>query len=317
MTATPQTTTAPSAPAPRPLSLRTKAVLITALPILTLGFLLAAILTAQRRAEVNSISRNVSYSVGSLLASTLDVTDLTQVSTQLRAAVAAPSVAFIDVQPAGDAPRAFISDDPQTDWLLRPQLDAALRDHPQDTHFSWPDTRADAYRAAQDTLSPDAPASVRDHLDAAQTTLRATYGQPRTYDITQLDVFDTPFGTRALRLPGQPTPPGERLFRLTIGVTLGDLTATLHRQLLIVLTACLITAAAAALLAWLAARRVVTLLLTITHAAQQASLGQLHDPIHIPRRGRPDELSDLIQAIERLRVSLHLALNRLRPGGRP
>lgn len=314
MTAAPNPT---APPAPRPLSLRTKAVLITVLPILTLGILIAAYLTAHNRAELSRISASVSYAVASVLATTLDVTDLTQVSTQLRAAVAAPNVAFIDVQPAGDAPRAFISDEPQTDWLLRPQLDAALQAHPTETHFSWPDTRADAYRAAQATLSPDAPQSVRDHLQAAQATLDATRGQPQTYEVTQLDVYDTPGGTRALRLPGQTAPLGERLFRLTIGVTLTDLTAALQRQLLTLLLACAITAATAALLAWLAARRVVTLLLAITHAAQQASLGQLRDPIHIPRRGRPDELSDLIGAIERLRVSLHLALTRLRPGGRP
>ncbi|GGL12321.1 hypothetical protein [Deinococcus radiotolerans] len=317
MTAAPQATTATPAPTPRPLSLRTKAVLITALPILTLGFLIAAYLTAHNRAELSRISSSLSSAVASLLGTTLDVTDLTQVSTQLRAAVNAPSVAFIDVQPAGDAPRAFISDTPSTDWLLRPQLDAALRAHPGRTHFSWPDTRADAYRAAQATLTSSTPDSVREHLQAAQATLSATRGQPQTFEVTQLDVYDTPQGTRALRLPGQAAPPGERLFRLTIGVTLTDLTAALHRQLLIVLSACLITAVTAALLAWTAARRVVTLLLAITHAAQQASLGQLHEPVHIPRRGRPDELSDLIGAIERLRVSLHLALNRLRPGSRP
>ncbi|MBZ9713182.1 HAMP domain-containing protein [Deinococcus multiflagellatus] len=304
----------------RRLSLRTKALLISVLPILGLGVLLAALLTAQRRAEVGTISRSLSASVASVLASTLDVTDLTQVNVQLRAAVASPSVAFIDVQPAGEAPRYFFSDEPQTDWLLRAQLDAFLQAQPGGTHLEVPDTRAQAYRAAQaaleDTWGVGAPQSVTEHLRDAVARLSATEGQTQVYEVTQLDVYDTP-GGRVLRLPGEAAPAGQPLFHLAIGVTLGSLNTALHRQLLLVLLACAVTAMIAALVAYWAVRRVVGVILAITEAAQQASLGQLDGPIQIRPGGRPDELGDLISAIERLRVSLHLALSRLRPGGRP
>ncbi|MBZ9750227.1 hypothetical protein K7W42_05050 [Deinococcus sp. HMF7604] len=300
----------------RRLGLRTKALLITVLPILLLGLLVALTLVAQRRAELNAVSRSLSASVASVLASSLDVTDLTQVNMQLRAAVASPSVAFLDIQPAGDVPRYFISDAPQTDWLLRTQLDTFLNAQPAGSHLALSDTRADAYRAAQATLTAAAPDSVREHLQAAVTTLDATRGQRQTYEVTQLAVYDTQAG-RALRLPGQAAPQGTLLFHLTIGVTLGDLNAVLSRQLWLVLLACAVTALTAAWLAYRAVRRLVGVILAITDAAQQASLGQLDGPIQIRSGGRPDELGDLVTAIERLRVSLHLALSRLRPGGRP
>ncbi|UBV44243.1 hypothetical protein LAJ19_15705 (plasmid) [Deinococcus taeanensis] len=313
-------TTTPTVPTarrpPRRLGLRTKALLITVLPVLLLGVMVSAILTAQRHTELRAISRSLSASVASVLASTLDVTDLTQVNTQLRAAVTSPSVAFIDVQPAGDAPRYFTSDTPQTDWLLRAQLDAFFRNQPGQTHFALRDTHVDAYRAAEAVLDERAPQSVREHIQEAIRTLSATLGQQQTYEVTQLDVYDTPGGTRALRLPGETAPRGTRLFHVAIGVTLGHLNTDLQRQLLLVLLACAVTALTAALLAYHAVRRLVHVILAITDAAQQASLGQLSEPIRIRTRGRPDELTDLVGAIERLRVSLHLALSRLRPGGR-
>ncbi|MGM9319516.1 hypothetical protein [Deinococcus aquaticus] len=316
MTATrPATQAAPTAPR-RP-SLRTKALLITVLPVLTLGLLITLILTLQRRAELDTISRAVSHTAASLLASTLDVQDLNLVATQLRAAVSAPDVAFVDVQPAGNTPRFFTSDTPDTDWHLRAQLDTHQRAHPGQTHLTLPDTRADAYQSALNALQPGTPPSVRDHLQARLGTLQAAGGHPTTYELTTLDVYETPFGTRALRLPGDPAPPGQLLFRLGIGVTLNDMNLALQRQLHLVLLACAATALIAAYAAWRAMRRPLRVILAITDAAQHASLGHLGDPITVTPGGRPDELTDLITAIERLRVSLHLALTRLRPGNRP
>jgi hypothetical protein len=312
------TTTAPFplTPVARRSSLRVKALMITVLPVLALGVLITVILTVHRRAELDAIAGTVSHSVASLLASTLDVQDLDLVDTQLRAAVESPSVAFVDVQPAGDAPRYFSSDDRASDWILRPALDAFVSASPAGTHFTVRDDRADRYRAALTALEPGTPPSVREHLQAGIDRLSAAQGRVSTYEVTSLDVYETPLGTRALRFPGNPRPAGTLLFRLGIGVTLTDLNAALGRQLRLVLLACALTALAAASGAWWAVRQLVRVILAITDAAQQASLGHLGDPISVRPGGRPDELTDLVTAIERLRVSLHLALSRLRPSGK-
>ncbi|MFC3832499.1 MULTISPECIES: HAMP domain-containing protein [Deinococcus] len=300
---------------PRRVGLHTKALLTTVLPVLALGLLTAVILTVQRRAELGTINRALGQTVSSLLASTLDVQDLNLVDTQLRAAVAPPSVAFVDVQPAGDAPRYFTSDDRESDWVLRPALDAFLREQPGRTQFTWHDTRADAYRAALSGLQPGTPDSVREHLQARVEALSATQGQATAYQVTQVGVYETPAGSRALQFPGDAQPPGTLLFHLTIGVTLGELNAALARQLQLVLLACAAIALLAAAVAWRSVRRLVRVIIAITAAAQHASLGHLGDPITVKSGGRPDELTDLVTAIERLRVSLHLALSRLRPAG--
>lgn len=311
------TTTAPlrASRARRRVSLRVKALLIAVLPVLVLGLLTALILTVQRRAALDAISRNLSGSVAGLLASTLDVQDLNLVDTQLRAAVASPSVAFIDVQPAGQELRFFISDEPDSDWYLRALLDDFRREQPGGTHLRLTDRRADAYRAALAALEPGTPASVRQHLEDRLSALERVQGQTQAIELTQLDVYETPAG-RALRPPGTPPPSGTLLFRLDIGVTLNDLGGVLDRQLYLVLLAGAVVALLAALAAYRAVRGLVRVILAITDAAHHASLGRLNEPLDARQLGSNDELHDLVTALERLRVSLHLALSRLLPGGK-
>lgn len=299
----------------RRISLRVKALLIAVLPVLVLGLLTALILTVQRRAALDAISRNLSTSVAGLLASTLDVQDLNLVDTQLRAAVASPSVAFVDVQPAGQELRFFTSDTPDSDWYLRARLDEFRRDHPGGTHLRLTDRRAEAYRAALAALEPGTPESVRQHLQERIAALEKVQGQTQATELTQVEVYETPRG-RALRFPGTPQPPGALLFRLDIGVTLNDLGGVLDRQLYLVLLAGAVVALLAALAAYRAVRGLVRVILAITDAAHHASLGRLHEPLDARQLGSNDELHDLANALERLRVSLHLALSRLRPGGK-
>lgn len=315
MTVTSTTVSLRPARARRRVGLRVKALLITVVPVLVLGLLSALILTAQRRSELDAISRSLSHSVASLLAASLDVQDLNLVDTQLRAAVSSPGVAFVDVRPAGEDLRFFTSDHPDSDWYLRARLDEFLA-RGDGTHLRVRDERAAAYRAALGTVGPGAPASVREHLAARAAALEATQGQVQAYEVTRLAVYETPSGARALRFAGEPRPAGRPLFDLVIGVTLSDLQGVLSRQLGLVLLACAGVAVLAALGAYRAVRGLVQAILAITEAAHHASLGRLGDPLEDRHLNRNDELRDLVSAIERLRVSLHLALSRLRPGGK-
>ena len=292
-------------------SLRSKAVLVTVLPILALALLTAVILTVQRRATLDAIARNLSQSVASVLATSLDVRDLPLVNTQLRAAVTSPSVAFVDVQPAGQELRYFTSAQPDTDWLLRAQYDAFVNASPHKAQFQ-PSDRVSAYNDALRALQPGTPDSVRQHLKEATATLAAQPHSPPV-ELTRLDVYELPNGARQLRFTGDPRPRGTLLFTMGIGVALGDLHAVLNRQLQLVLLTCALVGLVAALSAYLAVRRLVQTILIITEAAEQASLGRIHDALKVDSN---DELADLAGAIERLRVSMQLALSRLLPGGR-
>lgn len=115
---------------------------------------------------------------------------------------------------------------------------------------------------------------------------------------------------------GQPTvvPVGREtdanlLRRVTVGLPSTQADRNLLRTTLLVL---LSTLAGLALAAWLAlrsARRIVQPITELVKVADAISLGDLTRPV---RAGNNDEIGDLAQALERMRLSLEAAMDRLR-----
>lgn len=298
-------------PTPRRIGLKRKMLLLAVLPVLAVGALIALILTAQRAAAVNAVADGLASSVARILATTLDVQDLSLVNAQLRAAVSSESVAFVDVRPGGSDLRFFTSKSPESDWQLQGAYDRFLSAQPGNRHFRYTDDRAAAYQRTLAQLGPDARPDVRAHLEAAIAQTAASGGQVSDYQVTQVQVFEMPGGTRRLRFVDQPEVPGQLLFTLGIGVANTELGGLLNRQLQLVLLVCALVAAVAAGLAYRAAQRLVRPILGVTQAAGRLSLGDLDTPVQVQSN---DETSELAQSVERLRVSLQLALSRLRPG---
>jgi HAMP domain-containing protein len=295
---------------------------LTVLPVLLVGLFVAALLGAQRLIALRAIDDSLASTVARILATTLDVRELPQVTTQLQAAVSAQNVAFVDVRPAGDTVRFFRSKTPETDWALRAAYDEATAARPGDHRFVFRDTRAELYRdAASQVDSPE----VRARLNAYAARLTP---QDQTYQVIRAEVYEDAGGRRTLRFAddGQPRdrPPGDAapgsrlIFALGVGVNNAEIEALLGRQQWLVVGACLLAALLAAALAWRATGRIVRPIVALTRAADRLSLGELQQPVTLDGPARTiTELSELTQAIERLRTSLALALSRLRPGGGP
>ncbi|WP_420595352.1 HAMP domain-containing protein [Deinococcus sp.] len=293
---------------------------IATLPVLLAGLLVALLMTAQRTASLSSASRSLADSVARILATTLDVHDVALVSTQLQAAVSSQSVAFVDVLPGDHNLRFFVSKDQDSDWYLRRAYDSALAADPGQRLFRFTDGRAEAYRQAAQQLAQVGPladqASARAHLEEAAARYQASQGQISEFQVVRMQVYELPSGQRRLRAEGeapsdQAQPPGALLFTLGIGVSNQPLSAMMNRELLLVLLACGLVAIGAALIALWSARRLVRPILGVTQAAGRISLGDIDTPVDIVS---DDETGELAQSVERLRVSLQLALRRLRPG---
>lgn len=297
----------------RRLGLNTKTLLTTVLPVFLMGIFVVLLLTLQRVNTLETLGRSLADSGVRILATTLDVQDLTLVNTQLQAAVSSENVAFVDVRPSGAAVRFFTSKDPDTDWLLLRQYDDFLKQTPGSSHFRYLDTRAAQYRqileeARNNGSRPD----VQQHLEDTLNRLLPLEGQSRDLQVIQVEVYATPTGGRRVRSLEQDQPPGQKLFDLGIGVIDKQVRDLLDLQLRSVL---LLTALALlgtlALAVWFG-QRLVRPILSLTEAVNRISLGKLDAPI--PQQDG-DELSDLAESVERLRVSLVLALRRLRPKG--
>jgi HAMP domain-containing protein len=295
--------------------LLTRLLAITVLPVLAVGLFVAALLGAERALALRAIDDSLASTVARILATTLDVSELSQVVTQLQAAVTAENVAFVDVRPAeSDGVRFFRSKTPETDWALRAAYDEASRSSPLEHQFVFHDDRLQLYQSAAAQVSD---AGVRARLNAVAA------GLPRgdqTFQVVRAGVYQDLAGRRTLRLPGEAAPPGTLLFELGVGVNNADIEGLLARQQWQVIVASSLVALLAAGLAWRATQRIVRPIVALTRAADRLSLGELEDPVPLaaPARTFPElntvtELSELAQAIERLRTSLALALSRLRP----
>ena len=303
---------APSARRKR-FGLSAKTLLTTVLPVFMMGIFVVLLLTLQRANTLETLGRSLADSVVRILATTLDVQDLTLVNTQLQAAVSSENVAFVDVRPSGAVLRFFTSKDPETDWLLLRQYDAFLKRTPNSRHFQFQDSRASEYRRILEQVrSTGARADVQEHLQATLSRLTTLEGRAEDLQVIEVEVYASPTGGRRVRARDQAKPEGQKLFDLGIGVVSKPVRDLLDLQLRrVLLLSALALLGTLALAVWFG-RRLVRPVLALTEAVNRISLGVMDAPI--PRQDG-DELADLAESVERLRVSLKLALSRLRPRG--
>jgi len=298
---------------PRRFGLSAKTLLTSVLPVFVMGIFVVLLLTLQRANTLETLGRSLANSAVRILATTLDVQDLTLVNTQLQAAVSSDNVAFVDVRPTGAAVRFFTSKDPDTDWLLLRQYDEFLKRNPGSRHFRYTDARAGQYRRIlEQAKTSGAKPDVQEHLQATLKRLEPLEGRAVDLQVIELEVYASPLGGRRVRSPGEPRPEGQKLFDLGIGVVDQSVRELLDVQLRsVLLLSALALLGTLALAVWFG-RRLVRPVLALTEAVNRISLGRLDAPI--PRQDG-DELADLAESVERLRVSLKLALSRLRPKG--
>lgn len=128
-----------------------------------------------------------------------------------------------------------------------------------------------------------------------------------SYVVTRLSVVENDIGQpTALPVAAEK---GALIHRVTIGLRNEAFRANLRNTILLVILTSLFSLAIAAYLANRAARAVVLPIEQLVKSADAISMGDLSRPVSIDRN---DEIGDLAQALERMRVSLESALERLR-----
>ncbi len=295
------------------LGFRSKITLVAVLPVTIIGVLIVALFLLYRPSILGVVSQNLASTVTRVLATSLDVTDFSLVESQLRAAVSSRDVAFVDVRPPNATMRFFVSKTPDTDWYLSRQYDAYLRNHPQATRFEYTDRLAETYTAQLALLgsSPDV-ADVRAHINQKIDAFRANNQHATVFEVVQAEVYDLPNGQRELRFATDPQPRGVKVFDLGVGVMTTDVQGVLDTQFRLILGISLIAIAFALIVAITVSQRLAKPILQITSAANRISLGEIHTPITTLNRNEAaqDEVEDLGRAVERLRLSLVLAMKR-------
>jgi HAMP domain-containing protein len=297
---------------------RSKITLAALLPVTLVGVLVILLFALYRPNILGVVSQNLAGTVTRVLASSLDVTDFSLVESQLKAAVSSRDIAFIDVRPPNATMRFFVSKHPDIDWKLSRDYDTYLLEHPNATRFEYTDTLAQTYARQLELLGGDAPSGARDdadvraHLRAKIDAFQTTANERTTFEVVRAEVYDLPNGQRELRLLDQPQPRGTKAFDLGVGVVARDVQNVLDTQFRWILGLALAAIGLALLATVVISQRLAQPILEITNAANRVSLGEIHTPVSrlgnndLPR----DEVEDLGRAVDRMRLSLVLAMKR-------
>ncbi|WP_216319381.1 HAMP domain-containing protein [Deinococcus aestuarii] len=269
----------------------------------TLG-LLTTILPGLQRQLVAQNAQAVAVAVGT----SLDTRDQETVNAQLDTLLRRSEVGFVRVE-LPDGTTYFRSATPELDGVLQGRVARFLGENPETGTFVASGSPADAYREQLAQLSEvGAGNSAQAQRLRRLADAKENQQSSRTsYVVSRLGVMETQDGGRTTAAATETSP--NLLYRISVGVGNTQAAANLRNTLLLVLAVSLLALGLAASFAVRSARRVVQPIERLVKVADAISMGDLTRPVQV---GRNDEIGDLSQALERMRLSLEAAMDRLR-----
>lgn len=297
-----------AAPAGRRRSLAQQLIVASVAPLSVAAGLsllsLAVLLPAAQQRLIRQNAEAVAVAVGT----SLDTRDQETVNTQLDALLKRSAVGFVEVE-LPDGTVYFRSQNPGLDGSLQGRVTEFVKANPETGTFVNRGTPADAYReqlAQLEEVGAGESAQARELRALARDEANQRGGN-QTFVVSRLGVVE---GEGGVRTPVDASNnSGDLLYRIAVGVDSTDATRRLRTTLLLVLGISLLAALAAAALTLRATRRIVQPIERLVKSAEAISMGDLAQPV---RADRNDEIGDLAQALERMRLSLESAMERLR-----
>ncbi|MEF2278030.1 HAMP domain-containing protein [Deinococcus sp. YIM 134068] len=271
--------------------------------IVTLG-LLTAIMPNVQRQLVQQNAQAVAIAVGT----GLDTRDQETVNAQLDTLLRRSTVGFVRVE-LPDGTTYFRSATPELDGPLQGRVAGFLAENPETGTFVTKGSPADAYREQLAQLTEvgagdSAQATRLGQLAEDPANQKSTRA---SYVVSRLGVVEQDGGGRTTIAASEENP--GLLYRISVGVDNTQSAITLRNRLLLVLAIALLALVLAASLAVRTARQVVRPIEQLVKVADAISMGDLTRPV---QQNRNDEIGDLAQALERMRLSLEAAMDRLR-----
>lgn len=284
-------------------------VLLTALVPLAVYAIVTSVGSGLNTQQVTGqISRDAAAALAASVGTSVNIDDVNQLDTQLRAILQQPSVGFIAVN-TPDGLQFFRSKNEDADFLLGEKVNQFIEANPGESSYTYNDRPADRYRLQLEQLK-ESGVDTGDAAKLLEERISASESQRVTtthYEVQNIGVYERE-GSRVAG-SAKPTDGQTPLFTVAVGVVTNDVEAATRRALWLNILAVVIMGAAAVLLAVFTARRIVQPIEELVQAADKISLGQLDTPVKAERN---DEIGDLARALERMRLSLESAMERLR-----
>jgi len=272
--------------------------------VLTLGTL-SIVLTSSQRSLISTSAATIAAAVGSVL----NTTDQNTVNQQLGTLLNRQSVGFVQVE-LPDGTTFFRSQSAGLDAVLGERVGTWVKANPSSGVFVQNDTPAQLYNAQLQQL-----VSVGAQDSEPAAVLKRAVNDPanqsignRNFQVERIGVYTKPDGSRETRGAKEKST-NTLLYRIAVGVPIDSAQTQLRNTLLILLVAGLLAMLLGAALAARAARRIVQPIERLVTAADAISLGDLSQSVKAEAN---DEVGDLAHALERMRLSLDAAMERLR-----
>ncbi|GGK92865.1 HAMP domain-containing protein [Deinococcus radiotolerans] len=255
------------------------------------------------------VQRNA-QAVAVAVASNIDPTRGGQnITPQLEALVKNSSVGFVQVE-LRDGSRYFSSQMPKISDLLNAQVSNWIVDNPNRAVYRDRISPAKVYRdQANEMRTMGGTANDVEKLEKLANDPANQSVTPVNYIVQQITVLDENGQRNVTDQRVSDADADKVLYTVAVGVENGQQESALRRTLFIVGFVSLLALAIAAYLALRAARAVVQPIEELVRVADAISMGDLSRPV---RAERNDEIGDLAQALERMRLSLDSAMERLR-----
>lgn len=306
---------------PRPerrLSLRRRVVVTTVLPLLLTALALAGVSVLSTQQFQQNLTRDNARALAASVGSSINVEDTPALDAQLRSLLGQPNVGFISVN-TPEGLQFFRSKNADADPILGPVVSKYVAGHPGAGSLKYSDKPADRL-AVQLKQLKDSGMDLGSSQAALEAKIKAPESQKVTtnyFEIQQVNVYarkDDQGVPRKVAVGVTDGASGAQkgqkpLYTVAVGVLANASVNYLRQSLLTNVLLAILFTGVAALIAIGTSRRIVRPIERLVLAADAISLGQLDTPVVAERN---DEIGDLAKALERMRLSLEAAMERLR-----
>ena len=219
-----------------------------------------------------------------------------------------PKVFFVAVK-LPDGTTLFRAKNADDEIIVRTPLTEFMSANPDGGTYSWTDNRAEAFATVIKQMQSSGQAtdlavkSVQQNIERT----RSSAGNLTILEVRRIG-FTEKSGVR------QVVPINQASFVVSVGVIANDSLSIRNNFLLIFGVVALLATVLIVAITSAALRRVVQPILEMSKIADRISMGEIDQPV--PNFGN-DELGDLSQSIDRLRISVKVLLERMRSKRNP
>ncbi len=286
-------------------SLQTRVLLTTLVPLLALSTAILIFLAVSLPSTLRNLTIQGAKQLVISVGNSVNLEDLGNLDTNLTTLAEQPSVGFVSVKSSVVDQFKDKTLENRFDLTINQAIQDYLNENPQLESFQWTDDAAgyELLRRQDETRSKSEMSSIK--KTSYDKAIAGVKNRPvNTYEIVRTSVFENE-GRRTFGAAD----PNKAAFTVTVGTIINESQRTIRNTLLIASLFSLLLVLISAVLAIFTARRITRPILGLVDAANEISLGKLDNPVTVNTN---DEIGDLARALERMRVSLGAALERLR-----